>query len=433
LSVITGIRTPASVRRRDRSVDLVRSFLLLVVVGLHSMMVGIGVGPEGVVLENALENQAWFGPVSWVVQIMPLFFLVGGFSSHTQWTRMREQGHSASDYVVGRLHRLLVPALVSIVAVGLGLALMTVSGVPAELVATAGFRISQPLWFLGVYVLCSAFVPLLVAAHIRRPVLSLVGLVAAAVAVDALRFSTGVAALGFLNLLFVWLALQQLGFWLAVGRFDALSVRLRGAIAAGSIVALLLLTVAGPYAVDMLQNLNPPTICLIVLGVAQLMVFTLVRDRLRTFADRPGIGRVVDALGSRAMTTYLWHMPVIIVLAAGLLVLNACVGVPLPEPLSAGWWVTRPLWLLAVGAAVLPVAAGLGRFENGKRAAVFLGSSRRVRTRTSLAVVVGAGGVVLLLATGISLAAAILATGMLAAALVLAGGARFAAARALLR
>lgn len=124
--------------QRDRSIDLVRSFLLLVVVGLHSVMVGISVGPDGVVLGNSLENQGWFAPVSWVVQIMPLFFLIGGFSSHTHWSRMRERGHTASDYVVGRLHRLLVPALVSIAAVGIALAVMTLSGVPAELVATAG-------------------------------------------------------------------------------------------------------------------------------------------------------------------------------------------------------------------------------------------------------------------------------------------------------
>ncbi|MGD8166057.1 acyltransferase family protein [Herbiconiux sp. P16] len=422
MSVVTRSRpAPPPVTQRDRSVDLVRASLLLAVVGLHATMAGISVGPSGVVLRNALENQAWFAPVTWVVQIMPLFFLVGGFSSHTQWTRMRAQGRSASDYVIGRLHRLLVPALVAVIGVGILLAVMTVVGVPAELVATAGFRISQPLWFLGVYVLCSAFVPMLVAAHTRRPVVSLGGLVAAAVAVDALRMGTGLDALGFLNLLFVWLAVQQLGFWLAAGRFDLLSIRARVTIAAGSIVALLLLTVPGPYSVDMLQNLNPPTICLIVLGTAQLMVFTLVRHRLRRFADRPGVDRVVDALGSRAMTTYLWHLPVVILLAAGLLILDVTIRLPLPEPLTFGWWVTRPLWLLAVGVAVFPVVAVLGRFENGERPPAALGTARGARTRTTLAVVLGAGAVVLLLATGISLAAAILATALLAGALVLAG------------
>ncbi|MDJ0336660.1 hypothetical protein [Cryobacterium sp. PH31-O1] len=53
----------------------------------------------------------------------------------------------------------------------------------------------------------------------------------------------------------------------------------------------------------MLQNLNPPTICLILLGMAQLMPFTLLTDRLRAFAEGPLIGRVVDALGAAIFAT----------------------------------------------------------------------------------------------------------------------------------
>ena len=66
-------------------------------------------GPDGPVLENALEGQAWFGPVSWVVQIMPLFFIAGGFSSFHHWRSMRARGASGADYVRARLERLVRP------------------------------------------------------------------------------------------------------------------------------------------------------------------------------------------------------------------------------------------------------------------------------------------------------------------------------------
>ncbi|WP_030143106.1 acyltransferase family protein [Mycetocola saprophilus] len=114
-----------------------------------------------------------------------------------------------------------------------------------------------------------------------------------------------------------------------------------------ALVALFLLSVPGPYSPDMYENLNPPTICLILLGIDQLMLFTLLRNRLRAVAERPRIGALVDRVGARSMTIYLWHMPVIILLAAGLLILHLTVAVPLPDPLSAGWWLTRPFWLLA--------------------------------------------------------------------------------------
>ena len=61
----------ASARRRtgvvrDPSVDAIRIVLLVAVFMLHAMMCGVSMGAGGPVLENALEEQAWFGPVSWI-------------------------------------------------------------------------------------------------------------------------------------------------------------------------------------------------------------------------------------------------------------------------------------------------------------------------------------------------------------------------------
>lgn len=379
-----------------------RSALLVIVVCLHALMAGISVTADGISITNVVEGQAWFVPVSWFVQIMPLFFVLGGFSSHVQWTRMRGRGLSASDYVSARLRRLLVPSLVAIGLTGAVLAGLTMAGVDSDLLATAGYRLSQPLWFLGVYVLCTAFVPVLVAAHEARPTLAIAGLTTIAVAVDVIRGATGVTAVGFLNLLFVWLAIQQLGFWLATGRIDGLSSRARTGIAVSALLAVAYLTVAGPYRGDMFQNLNPPTVCLVVLGVAQVAAFSVLRPRLRRLADAPIASGLIDWIGHRSMTVYLWHMPVIIAVAAALVALATRGVIALPEPLTAGWWSTRPLWLLAVCCAVVVVAAVFARFERGGGAALTVGVGARVRRRTALAVVLGAGAVVVVLVTGFS-------------------------------
>ncbi|WP_159607340.1 hypothetical protein [Agromyces humi] len=84
---------------RDPSVDAIRIVLLVAVFLLHAMMCGVSVGAAGPVLENALEGQVWFGPVSWVVQIMPLFFIAGGFSSFHHWRSMRARGATPSEYI----------------------------------------------------------------------------------------------------------------------------------------------------------------------------------------------------------------------------------------------------------------------------------------------------------------------------------------------
>lgn len=409
---------------RDASVDAIRVALLVVVFALHAMMFGVGVGPDGPVLENALEGQAWFGPVSWVVQIMPLFFIVGGFSSYHHWLSMRAKGATASDYVRARITRLVRPAIALVAVVATGLVVLAIAGLPEDLVATAGFRIGQPLWFLGVYLLTSALVPVMVRAHERARRLTPSLLLAAVIAVDGTRLATGIDALGLLNLALVWLLVQQLGFHLADGGIDRLRPRALWSMAAAAVALLAALTVAGPYPVDMFENLNPPTVTLVVLGVAQLALFQLARPRIRAWVERTDASGPISSVGERAMTVYLWHMPVLVALAGLSLAANAMAGFPLPDPLSAEWWATRPLWLTSGAAVVVAVTLVFARFERGGRraagAAAVGGSRARGASVAATAVdaVLAVAAVAILLVAGFGPLPALVAVAMLTIALV---------------
>ncbi len=417
--------------------------LLVVVFALHAMMCGVSMGAAGPVLENALEEQDWFGPVSWVVQIMPLFFIAGGFSSFHHWRSMRSRGATASDYVRARLERLVRPAIALVVVVAGGLVVLSLVGLPAELVATAGFRIGQPLWFLGVYVAISALVPVMMRAHERAPMATPAVLLGAVVAVDVTRIATGVEPIGFLNLILVWLLVQQLGFHLADGTLDRFHRGALWGMAGGALAVLATLVATGPYSPDMFENLNPPTVALVLLGVAQLALFQLARPHIRAWVERADASRLISALGERAMTVYLWHMPVLVGLAGLSLVANASVGLPLPEPLSFEWWATRPLWLGVAAAAGVPVVLVFARFERARRqtpagiqgglpAATVASTTRLATVWTAVDAVSGVAGVAVLLLTGFGPVSAIVALALLTVALVgsarLVAGGRVAAA-----
>ncbi|WP_448006355.1 acyltransferase family protein [Agromyces bauzanensis] len=421
-----SVRDGASARQRsgvarDSSVDAIRIALLVVVFALHAMMFGVTMGPDGPVLENALEDQGWFGPVSWVVQVMPLFFIAGGFSGYHHWRSMRARGATHADYVRARLGRLVRPAIAVVVVVAAGLVALSLAGVPADVVATAGFRIGQPLWFLGVYLAISALVPLMVRAHERARVLTPLALLAAVVAVDVVSLSTGIEAIGLANLLLVWLLVQQLGFHLADGGLDRLSRGTLWGIAGGALALLAVLTVVGPYPVDMYENLNPPTVALVVLGVAQLALFQLARPRIRAWVERADASRAIAAVGERAMTVYLWHMPVLVAFAGVLLVANATLGTSLPEPLSFAWWASRPLWLGVGAAAVVPVVLVFSRFERGRRMsrAGSPAASATAPTAWSTAIdaACGVAGVAVVLVTGFGPLQAVVALALLTIAL----------------
>ena len=73
----------------------------------------------------------------------------------------------------------------------------------------------MPLWVLAAYLAAQLNLPWLAALHTRAPWLTFAGLTALVVTVDCLR---GVLPLlAYLNMLFLWCAVQQLGFIVADG------------------------------------------------------------------------------------------------------------------------------------------------------------------------------------------------------------------------
>ena len=409
--------TPTLPAGRDRAIDLVRAVCISAVVVLHAMMVGVTVTDAGPSFVNASDGTAWIVPLSWMLQVMPLFFVIGGFSGATAYRRSRTRGVDGVGFVAGRIHRLLLPALVTIGAAGGMLALLAAAGTPADLVTLAGFRFAQPLWFLGVFLICQALLPWLLRLHEVAPLRSISALAAAAAVVDIARITSGVETLGFLNLAFVWLAMQQLGFFLADGRIDALSRRARVLWLAGAVAALAISFTSGIHSPDLVANINPPTTALLLVGIAHTALLSLFRRPLGRLAARRLPSALTDFVNPRAMTVYLWHMPVLLCLA-GLSAAGAIVtGMPLPALDSPAWWLTRPLWLAAALVATALLARRLAPVE-----ALPAPAPARGAWRVGMAAVAGTAAVAMLLVAGTSVVTAAIAVALLGAALRTARG-----------
>ncbi|TAJ46467.1 MAG: acyltransferase [Herbiconiux sp.] len=355
-----GTSSSIDLSKRDLTLDLARVFCVLLVVVIHLLMVGVGLGPDGQVLvSRPLESQWWFAPVTWAGQIMPLFFVVGGFASITAWRSLVRRGGTGVDYVRGRVLRLAQPALPLFIFYAVVIGGARLIGVDPELVDVAVVGAASPLWFLAAYTLCQALVPVMVSWHQRAPRATLVVLFVGAVVVDTIRYSTGIDAIGLANLFFVWLLVQQLGFFYADGWFAARRWWTLVIIAVVAYASLVPMTAIGPYADDMLTNLNPPTVPLIALAVAQACILRLLRPALARLMNTHAARAVVFLVGTRLMTIYLWHLPVILLISGiALLIPGAS-----PEPASLVWWWTRPLMFLLVMAAVFGLSFLVGRWE----------------------------------------------------------------------
>lgn len=364
---------------RDLAIDLVRFFCLALVVVAHCMMVSPVLHQDGTVTtENTLGDQAWFEPVAWVFMVMPLFFVTGGTTGLRSWQRLTSRGGTGLEFAQARLLRLLRPgaALLAVMFLGLWAALLL--GVDPQVVQLMATGAGMPLWFLAAYLAAQLNIPLLARFHARAPWLTVGALAAMVVAVDCLRGA--LPLLAYANLVFVWCAVQQLGFLMADGHFARLSNSgLVGLIVAANLL-LGVITGLGLYSGNMLVNLNPPNLCLLLLGVSQAAVLQLFRPRLGWLSGVRWVRALVTVAGRHSMTVYLWHLPLLVAMS-GLLLLT---DFPKPAAGTAGWWWARPLVLLGVVVLLLPVLAVFGRLEERPTASV------HTRSRPAAAVVTAA-------------------------------------------
>jgi fucose 4-O-acetylase-like acetyltransferase len=355
---------PASVMTggtaRDPVMDLVRVLCVVLVVVGHMLMIGAAVVPgRGLVVEKTLLETNWIGPVTWIAQIMPLFFVVGGFVGIGAWRRLEASGGTAADFIRSRILRLARPSIALFATLALAVLVMHLTGVDPVSIRLIGLGISSPLWFLAAYAFAQAYLPGLATFHARSPGRTLATLAGGALVFDILRFTTGIEALGLLDMTFVWLFAQQLGFWIADGWFTGISRATVALIGAGAYLLLFGLVGVAGYPGNMLDNLNPPTFAIVVLAVGQTCLLVLAHPALeRLMALRP-VRVVVAIVGARLMTIYLWHLPVL-GLVIGLLLLT-----PLPTPAagSAAWWLTRPLIFLVVVSVLAGISLLFGRLE----------------------------------------------------------------------
>ncbi|MGO4192385.1 acyltransferase [Arthrobacter sp. YAF17] len=342
---------------RDLVIDLARFFCLALVVVSHTMMVSPVLHPDGTVTsDNTLGNQHWFEPVVWVLQVMPLFFVAGGITGLQSWRRLRARGGNTFDYMQARMLRLIRPAAVLLAIMFTALWAALLAGVDPQVIQLLVSGAGMPLWFLAAYLAAQLNLPLLARLHARAPWLTLAGLTSLVIAVDCLR---GVMPmLAYLNMVFVWCAVQQLGFFLADGTLARGRIALAGIVLASNLV-LGLLVWLGLYSGNMLVNLNPPNLTLLLLGISQAATLQLLRPALTRVASLTSMRRFIGLAGRRSMTVYLWHLPLLAALS-GLLVLT---DFPQPAGGTAAWWWGRPLVLLALTGLLLPVVALFGRLE----------------------------------------------------------------------
>jgi hypothetical protein len=303
-----------------------------------------------------------------VFQVMPVFFLVGGYANGVSWHAALRDGAAYRDWLALRLRRLVGPVLPLLVLwVLLGFVGRRVGARP-ETIKVGSQLALIPIWFLAVYVMAVVLVPVTQAAWRRFGLASFWALALAALASDLLFFAAGLHAVGWLNYGFIWLAVHQLGYAWRDGRLAGPRQALPWAL--GGLAALIAMVTIGPYPLSMVSvpgedvsNTLPPKLPMLALGIAQSGVLLSLEGPLRRWLARAVPWTAAVMVNGMIMTIYLWHLTAsTLVIGAALLLGN--VGLTI-APGSGLWWAARPVWMLVYLAALAVCSLSFGRFERG--------------------------------------------------------------------
>lgn len=304
-------RTPPD---RDRVVDLLRAASILVVVSGHALMAVVAWRDGVPRLGNALASATWLQPLTWPLQVLPVFFMVGATANAYSWMGAQRRGQRYPAWLWRRTQRLLRPVVIYLL-------IMAPLGFLADrlgdpLTAEPLLRLTtQLLWFLGAYLWVTAATPWFVRLRESGAAPALVGLVLCTAVVDLMRFALGgPAALGLLNFGTVWLMAGLLGVHLGrpVPRLLAIALALAG------LLTNVLLVAATEYPVslvgmpgDAISNMDPPTLVLAMHALLTFGALSLLWPALTRVAARARVWRLTVAVNLMAMSIYLWHLPVL--------------------------------------------------------------------------------------------------------------------------
>ncbi|MGX1883878.1 acyltransferase family protein [Streptomyces sp. NPDC055287] len=356
-------RTPA---HRDRAVDGLRALALLAVPTGHWLLGGFTLDGDGA-LHNAspLATFGSFAPVSWVLQMLGIFFLVGGYASVLSYRR--HQG-PAGEWLRCRIVRLGRPVLGVTAVWAAMLPVLYALGVPGTTLRTGATLVIQPLWFVGVYVAVTALTPYCVRAARRMGAWAAAPLIGSVAVVDFLRYGPYAEAmpswLGLLNLLPGWLFAYQLGVSWGEKRIGK---RAGAVLLIGGVVLFAALLMAFHYPASMVgvpgetrTNSHPPSLLVLALAAAQSGAAILLRDRVGRLLRRPALWAPVVVINLSAMTILCWHQTAMLAAAVPGAFLGTVTGLT-SAPDSPGWVVARVVWLPAFAGLLILI----GRYARG--------------------------------------------------------------------
>jgi surface polysaccharide O-acyltransferase-like enzyme len=357
-------------QHRNRYVDFLRSVSILIVIAGHWLMTTAYYVDGNLTSEHIFKIQPLTQWLTWLFQVMPIFFIVGGYSNAVSLESAHRKGIGYAGWLAVRLHRLVIPLLALLVTWAAIVIIMNFFDASPAVIQLASRAALIPTWFLAIYIMVVILAPLMYRFWKRLGFASFWMFVTMAILMDIAYFTSEVPWLAWSNYFWIWLAIHSLGFAWRDGRMGG--ARRLITYSAVALLVMWVLVFHGPYPLAMvgspdqtLSNTTPPKIALLALGIFQFGLLLAMENPMRRALTGLRLWTATVLINSMIMTVYLWHLTLLI-LFIGLLYLAGGPGLGL-EPGTLLWWFSRPLWIAILALLLVPITLLLSPLERMSR------------------------------------------------------------------
>jgi len=359
---------------RDPYVDFLRALSLIVVVLWHWAFTILEWRDDGPHATSPLGFTRGLWLATWLFQVLPLFFFIGGYVHLKSWERAQTRGIKMHAFVLRRIRQLLIPAtIVCFVWIALGSLIGTYFNLQG--VGRAVKLVVSPLWFLAVYLCLVALLPLSLWLHRKVGMLAVIWLAGGAMLVDVIRFGKNIEAAGWLNMVLIWSLAHQAGFFYQ--KIVDAPRRNDWAVLWTGLFGLVGLVGSGLYPGTMVgvpgerfSNIGPPTFVIVALLLFQIGTAELLRPGMQIRLQRPRWKRFNELVNEFSLPLYLVHstgMALFLFLAW----ISFGIDMKKQAEVDLGWWLTRPLAIIGPLICTIPVLWLFRRLQNrAKKAAL---------------------------------------------------------------
>ena len=151
-----AVQTPQD---RNRYVDFLRSVSILVVIVGHWLIATAYYVDGTLTSGHLLKVQPQTQWLTWMFQVMPIFFIVGGYSNAVSLESARRKGVGYAGWLAARLNRLVAPLLVLLIAWAAIAVIMVFFSVSPAVIQLASQAALIPTWFLAIYIMVVILAP----------------------------------------------------------------------------------------------------------------------------------------------------------------------------------------------------------------------------------------------------------------------------------